>query len=197
MATALRISARLPAMANVLRAAQSSRPGAKTRISKAAAAGVKCLSTAQKDERGYTLEPDADGCGGWLAHRSLVDVPGSGPGEDWIDVVRRDPKDEYGASIEYVESFSPPGRLIPHPPRILVIYGSLRETSFSRKLAFECARLLEVMGCDVRTYNPRGLPVTDPTLEDHRKSSSPSSSSISLSPSLLVFFLSTKNSSAH
>lgn len=126
------------------------------------------LSTVQKDER-YSLEPDANGCGGWLAHRSVVDVPGSGPGEDWIDVVRKDPKDEYGASTEYVEGFSPAGSAIAHPPRILVIYGSLRETSFSKKLAFECARLLDVMGCDVRVYNPKNLPVRDPALEDHPK----------------------------
>jgi arsenical resistance protein ArsH len=50
-----------------------------------------------------------------------------------------------------------------------VLYGSLREESFSRKLAYEFARLLELLGCDVRVYNPRGLPVRDPTLEDHVK----------------------------
>ncbi|KAJ1461218.1 flavoprotein-like protein, partial [Pelagophyceae sp. CCMP2097] len=50
-------------------------------------------------------------------------------------------------------------------PRVLVLYGSLRETSFSRRLAHEFARLLEALGCDVRTYDPRGLPVRDPALE--------------------------------
>lgn len=54
-------------------------------------------------------------------------------------------------------------------PRILVLYGSLRETSFSRHLAYEFARLLELVGCDVRVYNPRGLPVRDPALEQHIK----------------------------
>ena len=58
---------------------------------------------------------------------------------------------------------------IGRPPRILVIYGSLRLTSFSKKLAFEFARLLDELGCDVRTYNPKGLPVRDPSLESHVK----------------------------
>ena len=54
-------------------------------------------------------------------------------------------------------------------PRILVLYGSLRPSSFSRKLAYEFARLLEELGCDVRTYNPRGLPVRDLALEHEPK----------------------------
>lgn len=59
---------------------------------------------------------------------------------------------------------------IGRPPKILVLYGSLRETSFSRKLAYEFARLLDqTLDCDVRVYNPRGLPVRDPVLEDHPK----------------------------
>ena len=33
---------------------------------------------------GYALAPDADGVGGWLAHRSDVGVAASGPGDDWI-----------------------------------------------------------------------------------------------------------------
>ncbi|CAK0821569.1 unnamed protein product, partial [Prorocentrum cordatum] len=53
--------------------------------------------------------------------------------------------------------------------RPLLLPGSLRDTSFSRKLAFECARLLELLGADVRTYCPRGLPVRDPALEAHPK----------------------------
>lgn len=119
---------------------------------------------------GYTIKPsEEDGTGGWLAHRSDVDVPGSGPGEDWVNVVTKDPGGNVGASIEYVSDFRPAGSAIDHPPRILVLYGSLRSTSFSRKLAYECARLLEVMGGDVRVYNPSGLPVRDPERESHPK----------------------------
>lgn len=62
-------------------------------------------------------------------------------------------------------SFVPPGAVKTHKPRILVLYGSLRETSFSRFAAYECARILEHLGADVRVFDPRGLPVRDPALE--------------------------------
>ena len=48
-----------------------------------------------------------------------------------------------------------------HAPRILILYGSLREKSFSRYLAEECARVLTAFGAEVRTFDPRGLPVFD------------------------------------
>lgn len=48
-----------------------------------------------------------------------------------------------------------------HPPRILVLYGSLRERSFSRLLAEEAGRILTHMGAEVKFYNPDGLPVFD------------------------------------
>lgn len=69
-------------------------------------------------------------------------------------------------NLEGAFSFTPHGAQKAHPVRILVLYGSLREKSFSRFLAYECARLLEHMGADVRVFNPQGLPVRDPTLEN-------------------------------
>lgn len=48
-----------------------------------------------------------------------------------------------------------------HPPRVLVLYGSLRDKSMSRWLAEECARVLRAFGAEVRTFDPRGLPVFD------------------------------------
>lgn len=48
-----------------------------------------------------------------------------------------------------------------HPPRVLILYGSLREKSFSRYLAEECGRVLTAFGAEVRTYDPRELPVFD------------------------------------
>ena len=56
-----------------------------------------------------------------------------------------------------------------HPPRVLVLYGSLREQSFSRFLAEECARVLTAFGCEVRVFDPTGLPVFDRTSFDHPK----------------------------
>ena len=112
---------------------------------------------------GYALAPAEDGTGGWLAHRSELDVPGSGPGDDWIRRVFDDPDGDLASAALFS-----PGRLS-HPPRILLLYGSLRESSFSRRLAHECARILELLGADVRVYNPRGLPVRDPELDSHPK----------------------------
>ena len=56
-----------------------------------------------------------------------------------------------------------------HPPRILLLYGSLRERSFSRLLTEEAARLLELMGCETRIFDPRDLPLPDATGPEHPK----------------------------
>ncbi|KAK2038784.1 arsenate resistance ArsH [Colletotrichum somersetense] len=53
--------------------------------------------------------------------------------------------------------------------RILVLYGSLRSRSYSRLLAYECARILFRLGCDVRVFDPRGLPVKDDEQHMHPK----------------------------
>lgn len=54
-----------------------------------------------------------------------------------------------------------------HPPRILVLYGSLREVSYSRKLAHEARRVLDHWGAEVRVFDPHGLPVFDRSSDDH------------------------------
>ncbi|WP_245791833.1 arsenical resistance protein ArsH [Modicisalibacter ilicicola] len=56
-----------------------------------------------------------------------------------------------------------------HPPRILVLYGSLRERSYSRFVAEEAGRLLRWFGCEVRTFNPSGLPLPDDAGVGHPK----------------------------
>lgn len=56
-----------------------------------------------------------------------------------------------------------------HRPRILLLYGSLRERSFSRFLTFEAARLLETFGAETRVFNPSGLPLPDGAPADHLK----------------------------
>ena len=56
-----------------------------------------------------------------------------------------------------------------HPPRILVLYGSLRPRSFSRFASEEAARLLRWDGCEVKTFNPTGLPLPDAAEPDHPK----------------------------
>ena len=56
-----------------------------------------------------------------------------------------------------------------HPPKILVLYGSLRERSFSKLASEEASRLLRWYGCEVRTFDPTGLPLPDSTDADHPK----------------------------
>jgi len=46
-----------------------------------------------------------------------------------------------------------------HPPRILLLYGSLRERSFSRLVVQESARILQAFGAETRIFNPTGLPL--------------------------------------
>ena len=52
-----------------------------------------------------------------------------------------------------------------HKPRILLLYGSLRERSFSRLVIEESARILLHFGAEVKIFNPTGLPQTDTTDE--------------------------------
>jgi arsenical resistance protein ArsH len=54
-----------------------------------------------------------------------------------------------------------------HPPRILLLYGSLRERSYSKLLTLEAARLLLAMGADVQVFDPAGLPLPDSVPDDH------------------------------
>ncbi|TCU21779.1 arsenic resistance protein ArsH [Rhizobium azibense] len=56
-----------------------------------------------------------------------------------------------------------------HKPRILILYGSLREVSYSRLLAHEVRRLLERLDCDVRVFDPKGLPLPDEAPVSHPK----------------------------
>ncbi len=56
-----------------------------------------------------------------------------------------------------------------HPPRILMLYGSLRERSFSRFLTEEAARILAHFGAEVKIFDPMELPMAGSVPEDHPK----------------------------
>jgi arsenic resistance protein ArsH len=62
-----------------------------------------------------------------------------------------------------------PSQADAHKPRILLLYGSTRERSFSRLLVEEAARLLEHFGAETRIFNPSGLPLPDDAPVDHPK----------------------------
>ncbi|WP_206611645.1 arsenical resistance protein ArsH [Bordetella avium] len=65
------------------------------------------------------------------------------------------------------ELFSP--QRATHAPRFLLLYGSLRERSYSRLVAEEAARLLQALGGETRFFHPSGLPLVDDASEDHPK----------------------------
>lgn len=56
-----------------------------------------------------------------------------------------------------------------HKPRILLLYGSLRERSYSRLVVEESARILQKLGAETRIFNPEGLPQPDTGDENHPK----------------------------
>ena len=58
---------------------------------------------------------------------------------------------------------------VEHPPRILLLYGSLRERSYSRLLVEEAARILQRLGAETRIFDPHGLPLPDSVSADHPK----------------------------
>lgn len=51
-------------------------------------------------------------------------------------------------------------------PRILLLYGSLRERSYSRLVVEETARLLRLFGCETRIFDPSDLPLPDQIADD-------------------------------
>lgn len=56
-----------------------------------------------------------------------------------------------------------------HKPRILILYGSVRQVSYSRLLAMEAKRLLEHFGAEVKVFDPSGLPLPDDAPVSHPK----------------------------
>jgi len=56
-----------------------------------------------------------------------------------------------------------------HAPRILILYGSLRPQSFSRKLALEAERILRHLGAETRVFDPHELPLLDSVGKNHPK----------------------------
>ncbi len=58
---------------------------------------------------------------------------------------------------------------VTHAPRVLLLYGSLRDRSFSRLMTEEAARVLTRLGAETRVFCPSGLPLPDDAEADHPK----------------------------
>jgi arsenic resistance protein ArsH len=56
-----------------------------------------------------------------------------------------------------------------HPPRVLLLYGSLRKRSFSRLMSQEAAQILTRLGATTKIFNPAGLPLPDDCDVNHEK----------------------------
>lgn len=56
-----------------------------------------------------------------------------------------------------------------HPPRILLLYGSLRERSYSRLPTEEATRVLTHLGAETCIFDPQGLQMPDSVAADHPK----------------------------
>lgn len=56
-----------------------------------------------------------------------------------------------------------------HKPRILFLYGSLRERSYSRLVAEEAARIIQNFGAEVKFFDPQELPIYGSVPDTHAK----------------------------
>ena len=76
--------------------------------------------------------------------------------------------DQDSLHLPDIEQLALPGE-DSHPPRILMLYGSLRARSYSRFLTMEAKRVLVALGAEVRVFDPAGLPLVDDANETHPK----------------------------
>lgn len=73
------------------------------------------------------------------------------------------------ALLEHPSFESVQAQKLPHAPRILLLYGSNRERSFSRLAVMEAGRILEHLGAEVRIFHPKGLPLPEDAASSHLK----------------------------
>src|SRR5689334_7118312 len=75
----------------------------------------------------------------------------------------------YGTPYPFALSPEPDAARSTGAPRILFLYGSLRARSYSRLLSEEAARIIGGLGAEVRTFDPRELPIYGSVPDTHAK----------------------------
>lgn len=80
--------------------------------------------------------------------------------EDWVDSL------ELTTALDIVENSL---KMANERVKVLVLYGSLRRRSYSRLVAFEASRILFRLGCEVRIFDPEGLPMKNDSDHGHPK----------------------------
>jgi hypothetical protein len=110
------------------------------------------------DHRSLALSPDEDDPVTRQKYRPFI-LPDDAA-KDWVSAL------ELTAALDMAEENL---RLNNERLRVLVLYGSLRRRSYSRLVAFEASRILHRLGCDVRIFNPEGLPVKNDSDIGHVK----------------------------
>lgn len=118
------------------------------------------LPDAKYAYRSLAIPPDQDDAAVRTKYRPFLQ-PNEISSSDWVAKV------ELSTALKLVEADLE--RTDGDRVKVLVLYGSLRSRSYSQLLAFEAARLLFRMGCDVRVYDPTGLPVKDDVQHGHPK----------------------------
>lgn len=86
-------------------------------------------------------------------------------------LLNEDPTHDWVSSLELTTALQMASTSLQTSPRlkVLVLYGSLRRRSYSRLVALEASRILFRLGCDVRVYDPTGLPVKNDVEHGHSK----------------------------
>lgn len=86
-------------------------------------------------------------------------------------ILNEDPATDWVSTLELTTALQMAATSLQTSPRlkVLVLYGSLRRRSYSRLVALEASRILFRLGCDVRVYDPTGLPVKNDVEHGHPK----------------------------
>jgi arsenic resistance protein ArsH len=103
--------------------------------------------TLRRSKNNWTITRTITTMSSSLSNYKAYQLPKKEEGRDWVDELELDFVSELAKKEE--------------PIKVLVLYGSLRETSYSRLLAYEACRILERLHCDVRVFDPTGLPIND------------------------------------